>query len=681
MQQRRFSMRVLAVLLGLLAFFGSTLVVQPPVAEAHAFVIGSDPADGSTVSTAPAIVRIYFNAPVSPLSVARVYAVQNGQLVDVTGGASRVAPTNARELDTPLKNPGTLPQGSYEVMWTAVSNNDGYTTYGLIGFDVGFSSTGLSGKATLGPTTSNRLEGEGGVRALTPVHLMAIFWDWLARLALTLWVGIVALELMLERDGGRAGRSGHATGLLERAHSQTRNLQWFCLLALLFSEIVTLSLRTITLDTQLHMQPLDPQMLLALLIRSNYGIFWIVRIVLLLTTMGLLYLARREQGKPAVAAPAQLLLTRSGPLRQFVTGEIGAVTTANITSMAKERMKQEQQPAGMPVPRYGWLWPFLTGLLLFTYALTSSVANVLQPHVSAVIFAWLGLAAQGLWLGSLAYSGYVLLPLLPAVELEHHAETLAILLRRLSPLLLWGTAILLLSELFLDEASISNMQQLIGDTYGRTLLVRLVIVLFLLLFNLYVLFILLPRIKRQAMLLPVVGAEMPARRARQSALEYSERRLRQASRLQAWLGAGALLCAALMVFFAPPIVFPQVNYGGQATTSPLAPENVQTKQIGDLSVTFQVLPGKVGQNNTVIMTLTGADGQPVTDAKVTLNADMPAMYMGGTGHAVINGGHPAYAVVYTVSDAFNMSGLWVIDVRIERPGKAAVKDTFQVNMP
>src|ERR1700719_4059854 len=39
----------------------------------RAFVIGSDPVDGSTIATPPRIVRIFFNADISSASFAHVY--------------------------------------------------------------------------------------------------------------------------------------------------------------------------------------------------------------------------------------------------------------------------------------------------------------------------------------------------------------------------------------------------------------------------------------------------------------------------------------------------------------------------------------------------------------------------------------------------------------------------------
>ncbi|HEV2662335.1 MAG TPA: copper resistance protein CopC, partial [Ktedonobacteraceae bacterium] len=154
---RRLLVILTALVLSGLAFLGSTVVLPQPQVQAHAYVIGSDPVDGSTIHAAPSIVRIYFNSAISSISVAHVYAVGTGTLADVGAAPSFISPSSSREMDVLLKPPASLPQGSYEVRWTAVSNADGHTTFGLIGFNLGVSSTGLSGTPLLGPSTSNDL--------------------------------------------------------------------------------------------------------------------------------------------------------------------------------------------------------------------------------------------------------------------------------------------------------------------------------------------------------------------------------------------------------------------------------------------------------------------------------------------------------------------------------------------
>ena len=72
----------------LLALSWFPVLSRPQVVYAHAFVIGSDPIDGSTIAGSPAVARIYFNAAISSASIAHVYLFttgstpSEGQLVD-----------------------------------------------------------------------------------------------------------------------------------------------------------------------------------------------------------------------------------------------------------------------------------------------------------------------------------------------------------------------------------------------------------------------------------------------------------------------------------------------------------------------------------------------------------------------------------------------------------------------
>jgi methionine-rich copper-binding protein CopC len=113
MRQRGLLVITTALILGILAYLCSATLLPAPLASAHAYVIGSDPVDGSVVNAVPSVVRIFFNAPISPISQAHVYSIQNGNLVDVGAAPSSVAPSSSRELDIPLKTPSSLPQGSY----------------------------------------------------------------------------------------------------------------------------------------------------------------------------------------------------------------------------------------------------------------------------------------------------------------------------------------------------------------------------------------------------------------------------------------------------------------------------------------------------------------------------------------------------------------------------------------
>jgi len=255
------------------------------------------------------------------------------------------------------------------------------------------------------------------------------------------------------------------------------------------------------------------------------------------------------------------------------------------------------------------------------------------------------------------------------------------MLRRFHPFLLGAVGVLLVSGLYLSESSIFEPRQLINDAYGRSLLVTLVLVGLMLLLSGYIIFVLRPKLARQATLLPVIDAELPTRRTRQSALEQTVRDIKRTASVLSWLGAGVLLCAALMVFFAPPIVFPNIDYATAANNSVAPPPgiNAQTEQVGNLSVTLQVSPGRTGYANTVILTINDSNGNPVTTAQVQLTTNMVIMDM-GIAHASIAGGNPTYIATFGANQAFSMDGLWDITVKIQLPHQSPVQTIFQVSL-
>ena len=649
-----------------------------PEVQAHAYVIGSDPVDGSTITTLPSVIRIFFNAPISSISTAHAYVIEINGMADVGASPGYISRTSSRELDIPLKTPKALPQGSYEVRWTAVANDDGHTTYGLIGFNFGVSSNGLSGTPILGPSTSNSL---ADIQAINTISILAIAWEWLARAALALWIGILVIERFV-----LAG-SEQTIALVGRIKRQTHSLQWLCLGTLFAGEIVTLILRSSNLTQAFNLaqqvtngNSFSLASLPQLIIGTNYGHLWLLRIALIAAAMGLLYWMRtKNHPQPVPEAPQRVtasLINRTGPL-QRITQEH---TTGTVASLTKERQEIAQTTsASSRIQRLLSLWLLLAGLIVLTEAM-SGVTNF-QPHISAIVFDWLYRIVQGAWFGGMAYLAYVVFPFLPRAELERRAETVALLPGRLVPYLLSCIGITLVSVLFFTEASLSNMQQLLSDPYGRALLIQLILIALALFLALYALFILRPRFTHQALFLPVVNADLPARRTRQSALEQTWHHLKQIMSIQAWLGAGILLCSSFMAFYAPPIVFPNISYSNPApSTAPTSnPSGPQTKQVSDLSLTLQILPGKANAINTVILLITDRSGAPVTHATVILNSNMQIMNMGTT-RKTLKSGNPVYAATFTKSQAFNMAGVWLLGVTIQRPGHPSLQTTFQINV-
>src|SRR6266566_7956177 len=367
----------------LLAFTWSPFLARPPAALAHAFVIGSDPVDGSTINTPPAVVRIFFNTPISPDSIAHVYVFaaggpSDGQLVDAAHSA--IPATNPRELDTPLITPALLPQGSYEVKWIAISNDDGHTTDGLIGFNIGHSITGLSGTPVLGPSTSNNFP------RLNLQGILAVAWDWLVMVVLTVWIGILALQGIILRgersesatgDRGEAPRRdwdrpgpGPIPTFFVQVRKQALPLQWLCLAALFAGEIINLVLRATLLTQATTTNGIDPATIRELIADTTYGHLWLVRITLIGAALIFLWWTTRS------------------------TRRQSAGVRNTVSTRARRRV------------RYTIAWLMLAGLMLLTLALSEDITQLAQAHISAVVLVWLFLAAQCTWIGGAAYLAF-----------------------------------------------------------------------------------------------------------------------------------------------------------------------------------------------------------------------------------------------------------------------------------
>jgi putative copper export protein len=641
-------------------------------------------------------MRIFFNTPVSPASTAIIYYGPEYQVMNA--GHSYVTNNNFQELDTPLL--AHLPEGSYTVRWTAVSNTDGRTTNGVIGFNIGHSSTGLPGQVILGPSTSNILP------ELSSLGIVAIAWDWLVMAALALWIGILIMESIVLANGkdesggesnayragiGRttrdlcdpgarsdtdqsdteqrelviqnntnvgtgaspvlsaAGRTGASPvptfPPIAQIRKQSLPLQWLCLAALGVGEIINLVLRSALYTQTFNTGGIDPTVIREILFESRYGQFWMARIALIGLALGLLAWTTRSSRRTPTSS------------RSATSSRTNASTGYTLALLT------------------------LAGLIVFTLALSDDITQLAQAHASAVILDWFFLAAQGIWFGGAAYLGFILLPLLPALEPELHAQSLVTLIRRSVPLLAGSIGVLLVSGLFLAETSLSSIQQLITDPFGRALLVRIIIIAVMLLLSIYALFFLMPKLRRQVLLLHVVNREMPARRTRQAALERNERRLTIFMKALAYLGVGTLLCTAFMAFFAPPIVFPAITYtnssGANTASSTTDTQAIQTQQVGNITTHLQVTPARAGYANTVIVSLNDVNGTPITDARVHITVSMVAMDMGTTS-ATVNGGNPSYITVFKKGESFSMPGLWNIVLNIQRSNQAPLQVSFQV---
>ena len=117
-------------------------------ASAHANLLSSDPAAGSTVDRSPPSITLTFSEPPDP-------ELSQIQLLDDGGVPVSTGLPNPQGKDTLVVTiDGILPRGVYTVAWRAVSVEDGHSSGDVFAFGVGVRPTApsTSGPSTSGPT-------------------------------------------------------------------------------------------------------------------------------------------------------------------------------------------------------------------------------------------------------------------------------------------------------------------------------------------------------------------------------------------------------------------------------------------------------------------------------------------------------------------------------------------------
>lgn len=127
----------------LLTAIAALLLLPASPASAHAVLVGSDPADGGRVESAPAAVRLTFDEAVALPPRATVVLSSSGTRVD--RGAARLE--GARVVVIPLR--ADVPEGIYSVSWRLVSA-DSHVVSGSIRFGVRRDADAVDGPVAAG---------------------------------------------------------------------------------------------------------------------------------------------------------------------------------------------------------------------------------------------------------------------------------------------------------------------------------------------------------------------------------------------------------------------------------------------------------------------------------------------------------------------------------------------------
>ncbi|MDQ2741640.1 MAG: copper resistance protein CopC [Chloroflexota bacterium] len=590
------SRKVLAA--AILALLGLCWAMPLP-ALAHALLVRSDPAQDALLQHAPASVHLWFSEDLNG-SASRI-VVWDRYRHPKTEGNAQIVPGQPRQMTVRLK---PLPAGSYLVLWTSVSAQDGHVLHGFFLFSVKVRGPGpsLAGVSAGG-------SGQSFPDAPAMASLIAHFFELLAA---AIWVGSVFFSAVILPVAATRFDPKVLNG--ERARSAV--LVRVSIGALFLASCVVLALQAYAIAGNSWSSALSCGTLTSVF-SVQYGQLWLVRqLLVLLALVSTFMVLRAPQGAPE---PGYLARTSSrGSLFH----------------------------SALPVV-LGFIYMY--ALAASGHAASSTVGTVAGSHLwsLSVFFDWLHLLGVALWLGGQIYLVLVLLPaLVMRAAWQTHTHPFLDTLNRFSPVAYVSVVSAGLTGVFSSLIHIPSWYAFFVSIYGRALIVKLILTGLMLLTSAYTVQVMRPRIRRAL-----------ANPESKVTAEDLVRPLRRWLHVNPILGLGVLLAVSVMFYYPVPIGFSPAGAGAYTMRGNhlVATLTIKPDRSGPNTVTVHLRDDRgrpVKQARVVVLTnmLDMVMGQGLID----LNETSPGLFT-GTGDLGMGGHWRLELLVYQPSGLSRLS--------------------------
>ncbi len=600
--------------LAAVAVFAYAFLSISGVAYAHALLLRSDPVQDAVLAHEPSHIHLWFSEDLNTsLSKAIVWNVHRTQ-VDLKD--DRI--TNNRELTVSLAP--HLADGTYLVLWTSVSSQDGHVLKGAFLFSIGH-----RGPAPATPSLSGGANGQAFPPDL--IQFTGLVSRTLELASSALWLGL-ALFLVAVIPPTTGVRS--ALALSRQTTKLALRLMPVALAVLFVSRLATLIIQANTLASGDWATTFSAATLKGLVLETEYGHIWIAMQALALFALAVSLVA----------------------LRQRTRGEATAEADARALS---ESDRPEHGPSSKLLPRLAWNPVSLSGLQLllalaasFLLAASGHAATVNLSRTGTGIFTipvfldWLHVVATGLWVGGIFAVSAALVPAFVRLRGETPGPLLDTL-DRFSPFAYGSVAVLALTGGFNAKVHVPSWDAFFDSVYGRSLIIKMALVLTMILISAFTVFTVRPRLRRRS------GA---SQRDEQPARGFLQAVLLQWLRIEALLGIGVFAATAMLNAYPVPLTF-------GASTGPVA----VTARTHGLTVTLKLNPGKAGLNTFTVLLKQRKKPVPLADVRVL--ESMLDMSM-GTQFVLLHQTGPG---TFKGPGDVSMGGHWSYLVQIRLPSK------------
>ena len=540
-----------------LALFAAALalLLSPPAVRAHALLVRADPQPNAELTQPPEAIQFWFSEPLeTTFTGARILDASGAE---IPTGAPRFDPEDPTHLTLPLES---IEPGVYTVVWQTLSSVDGHEWVGSFPLTI----LNPDGSRPAGTAVEVPVHRRQGLPPLTDSVLR-----WISLLGAALLVGPLSVRWLL----AQSRTDKHSESLVDSLISSTTLVGVLLLLASGWLQFLIQSLRLGGIDG-------FPELLLA----TRPGRLLLIRQTLLAGVVPLLYpngwatILFRRPLPPGLAGPlwpllflAYLCLIGFGLGSSLYYGLNLWVTVAAIMlvgSALSVLLLGGSQTWHRAFPQRTWA-TLLTAAALYTFA-ASSHAAAASGSGWAVAADFAHLVAAAVWAGGLIFLARLLLQL-------HRRRTLpdpdwmVLLLTRYSLSAQIAVFLLALTGLFGSFVQVPDAPSLFTTTYGRILLIKLVIV--------------------AAILAIAYFNNRAVKRAQDTVASTSE-----LSRFTRRVAAEAGMAAVLFISVSVLVQTPTPNL--PPSTAPAAPSLPFNEMAydGDLAVHLQVAPNQVGHN-------------------------------------------------------------------------------------
>lgn len=582
----------------------------PGISEAHAILLRSDPAKDAVLPVAPDQVRMWFSEALNPAISTAV--VVNGANARVDVGDAHASIDDPTEMDVSLKP--NLPPAVYVVVYRTDSTVDGHVLTGSFLFTVArpdgtvptlnpnaHPGVNVLGGSSLSGQYTGQLDGPTffNLVMITLVELGAVFW-----------VGAAFWQLfVLQPSSEEYADLGEANQRVQQRFARRFSLP--TLLVLLLANVGVLFGQAINVTGGNFATAFAPNLLGELITSGSFGIFWLMRVVVILLALRLaLYqwqFKQRPQGVNTVLSWANVIL----------------------------------------------------GLALFIAITMSSHAAAVSGNarVYALLADWLHLVAAALWVGGMLYIATSYLPIISKRPIAEQARSLLTVLPYYSPLAIAGVVILAVTGPFSAAVHLTSWEQLLSTAYGRALVVKILLVGGLLLTSAIHILLLRPRLKKEyrkfiyatdrleavqrvstVVSLPSGHGEAEPHpsskrltqevKLREGRVTRRTRRLTQILRWEPVLGVAVLVCVGLMNVFAGTLSPITAAQQSPTTGTSTAFHTTARTSDGKYTISLTVNPNTGGPNVFTVSVAATATGTPVTNVGVSLYTTILDMDMG-----------------------------------------------------